>query len=91
MAFDAAERNKEFGRIQCQRSKESSSRGKRSAVRVKVKGKVVPTNFLKIVGMEQFIGAEERSKGDNWLNCVVIRTQVLKHLLSTREEGARRY
>ena len=29
MAFDAAERNGEFGRIQCQRGKESSGRGKR--------------------------------------------------------------
>ena len=29
MVFDAAERNGRFGRIQCQRSKESSSRGKR--------------------------------------------------------------
>ena len=27
MAFDAAERNERFGRIQCQRSKESSSKG----------------------------------------------------------------
>ena len=45
MAFDAVERNGRFGRIQCQRSKESSSRGKRKrriflcrrTVRVKVK------------------------------------------------------
>ena len=29
MAFDAAEKNGRFGRIQCQRSKESSSKGKR--------------------------------------------------------------
>ena len=29
MAFDAAERNGRFGRIQCQRGKESSNRGKR--------------------------------------------------------------
>ena len=29
VAFDAAERNGKFGRIQCQRSKESSNRGKR--------------------------------------------------------------
>ena len=53
LAFDAAERNEKFGRIQCQRSKESNSVEKRNRevflcrriVRVKVKGKVVPTSF----------------------------------------------
>ena len=54
MAFDAAERNGRFGRIQCQRGKESSSRGKRRiflcrrTVRVKVGGKAIPASFLKI-------------------------------------------
>ena len=44
MAFDAAKRNGRFDRIQCQRSKESSSRGKRPvvlcrmAVRVEIMG-----------------------------------------------------
>ena len=55
-AFDAAKRNKRFGRIQCQRSEESSSRGKRRVflcrrtVRVKVEGKAIPASFLKIEG-----------------------------------------
>ena len=45
LAFDVAEKNGKFGPIQCQRSKESSSKGKRGVflcrrtVRVKVKGK----------------------------------------------------
>ena len=55
-AFDAAERNGRFGRIQCQRDKERGSRGKRKrrvflcirTVRVKVQGKVIPASFLKI-------------------------------------------
>ena len=55
MVFDAAERNGRFGRIQCQRGKESSSRGKRKrcvflcrrTVRVKVKGKVISASFFK--------------------------------------------
>ena len=48
MAFDAAERNGGFGRIQCHSGKKSSSRGKRKrrvflcrrTARVKVEGKV---------------------------------------------------
>ena len=58
-AFDAAERNGRFGRIQCQRSEEGSSRGKRKGrvilcrrtVRVKVINKVILASFLKIEGM----------------------------------------
>ena len=58
MAFDAAEMNDRFGRIQCQRGKESSSRGKRKrrvflcrrTVGVKVGGKVIPASFLKLEG-----------------------------------------
>ena len=58
LTFDAAERNGKFGRIHCQRSKESSSRGKRkrviflcrSTVKAEVKSKVIPTNFMKIEG-----------------------------------------
>ena len=58
MAFDAAERNREFGRIQCHRSKESSSISKRKrrvflcrrTVRVKVGGKPIPARFLKVKG-----------------------------------------
>ena len=56
MAFDVAKRNRRFGCIQCQRSEERSSRGKRKrrvflckrTVRVKVRSKVIPASFLKI-------------------------------------------
>ena len=73
MAFDATERNGKFGCIQCPRSKESSSRGKRKRrvflcigiVRVKVKSKVIPTSFLKTEGRETFVGAKERRKRDS--------------------------
>ena len=54
--------------IQCQRSKENNSKGKkkrrvslcRRTVRVKVKSKVIPTSFLKIQGRETFVGAKDR-------------------------------
>ena len=72
MAFDAAERNGRFGRIQCQRGKESSSRGKRKTrvflcrrtVRVNVGGKAIPTSFLKIEGRGTLIGAKDRRERD---------------------------
>ena len=72
MAFDAAQRNGGFGRIQCQRSKESSSKGKRKrrvflcrrTVRVIVKGKVIPASFLKIKGWGTFVGAKDRREND---------------------------
>ena len=65
-AFDAAERNGRFGRIQSQESKWSSSRGKRKrqvllckrTVRVEVRSKVIPTSFLKIEGRGKFVGAK---------------------------------
>ena len=67
-AFDAAKRNGRFGRIQCQRGKESNSRGKRKrrvfvckrTVRVKVGGKAIPVSFLKIEGRETLVGARDR-------------------------------
>ena len=70
-AFDAVERNRRFGRIQCQRGKESS-RGKRKrrvflcrrTVRVKVKGKVIPASFLKIEGKKTLVGAKDRRERD---------------------------
>ena len=54
-AFNAAERNGRFGRIQCQRGKENSSRGKRKrrvllcrgTVKVNVGGEAIPASFLK--------------------------------------------
>ena len=72
MAFDAAERNGRFGRIQCQRGKESSSRGKRKTqaflcrrtVRVNVGGKAIPASFLKIEGRGTLIGAKDRRERD---------------------------
>ena len=65
MAFDATERNGRFGRIQCQRGKESSSRGKRKrrvflckrTVGVKVGDKAIPASFLKIEGRGTLAGA----------------------------------
>ena len=78
LSFDAAERNGRFGRVQCQRSKESSSRQKRKkqvflcrrTVRVEVKSKVVPTSFLKIVGRVSFVQEEERRKGRHSIELV---------------------
>ena len=72
MAFDTAERNGRFGRIQCQRGKESSCRGKRKrqvflfrrTVGVKVKGKVIPASFLKIEGRRTLVGARDRRERD---------------------------
>ena len=64
LACDAAERNGNFGGIQCQRSKESSSRGKRKrlvffcrrTVKVEVEGKVIPMSSLKVVGRRMLVG-----------------------------------
>ena len=66
LVFDAAERNEKFGPIQCQRSKESSRRGKRKRlvflcrkkVRVKVKIKVISMSFLKIEGRGDVCGSK---------------------------------
>ena len=68
MAFDAAEGDGRFNRIQCQRSKQSSSRGKRKRqvffskriVRVKVEGEVIPASFLKIEGRGTLVGPKNR-------------------------------
>ena len=72
MAFDVAERNGRFGRIQCQRGKESSSRRKRKrrvflcrgTVRVNVGGKVISASFLKVDGRGMLVGAEDRRERD---------------------------
>ena len=73
MAFDAAERNGRFGRIQCQRGKESSSsRGKRKrrvflckrTVGEKVGGKVIPASFLKVEGRRTLVGAKDWGERD---------------------------
>ena len=58
--------------IQCQRSKENSSKGKkkrrvflcRRTVRVKVKTKVILTSFPKTQERETFVGAKDRRKRD---------------------------
>ena len=69
-AFDAAERNGILGRIQCQRGKESSRRGKRRVflcrrtVRVEVIGKVILTGFLKVERRGMFVGVKDRRKRD---------------------------
>ena len=74
MAFDAAERNGRFGRIQCQRDKESSSstRGKRKrrvflcrgTVGVNVGGKAISASFLKIEGRGALVVAKDRRERD---------------------------
>ena len=70
MVFDVAERNGRSGRIQCQRGKESSSRGKirvflcRRTVRVKVGGKVIPASFLKIEERGMLVGEKDRRERD---------------------------
>ena len=72
MAFDAAERNGRFGRIQRQRGKENSSRGRRKrrvflcrrTVRVNVGGKVIPASFLKVEGRGTLVGTKDwRERG----------------------------
>ena len=66
-AFDVAKRNRRLGRIQWQKSKKDSSRGKkkkkrtihwRRTLRVKVNCKVISKNFLKIVVRWLFVEAE---------------------------------
>ena len=65
------EMNEKFNRIQCQKSKENSSIGKRKrrvflykrTVGVKVIGKVIPASFLKIEGRGTIIGAKDRKRG----------------------------
>ena len=67
MAFDAAERNEEFGRIQYQRGKQNSGRGKRKRrvfhCRRTVRVKVIPARFLKIKGRGSLVGAKDQRKG----------------------------
>ena len=72
MAFDVAKRNGRFGRIQCQRSKTSSSRGKkkrreflcRRTVRIEVRSEVIPANFLKVQRRGMFAKAKDGRKRD---------------------------
>ena len=54
-------------------------------MRVKVKGKGIPTSFLKIEGRGLFVGAEEWKNRNNEKNWVVIRVQFLKHLLGSKD------
>ena len=75
LAFDTAERNGKFGCIQCQRSKESRTRGRREKNiplqedrKIIVKGKVIPRSFLKTKGGEFYVEAEERRKADSCKN-----------------------
>ena len=71
MAFDADERDRRFGRIYCQRSEETSSRGKRKrqaflcrrTVRVKIRSKVIPASFLKIEGRGTLVGEKDQERG----------------------------
>ena len=69
LAFDTTERNKKLAAFDA-RVVQSNSRGKRKrkvflckgAERVKVKGKVVPTSFLKNERKVPFVDAKERRK-----------------------------
>ena len=65
MAFDVTERNGRFGRIQCQRGKESSSRGKRLIFlcRRTVGVKVIPASILKVEGRGALVGRKTGEKG----------------------------
>ena len=67
MVFDAVERNGRFGHIQCQRNKESSSRGKRKRrvflCRGTVRVKVIPASFLKIEGWGRLLGQKIGERG----------------------------
>ena len=73
MAVDAAERNGRFGRIQCERCKEISSREKRKrrvflckrTVRFKVISKVIPASFRKIEGWGTLVGVKDRGERDS--------------------------
>ena len=64
--------------IQCQRSKESSSKRKRKrkvflgrrTVRVKIKSKVIPASFLKIEGRGRSLG---RNTGERGTVCIIGR------------------
>ena len=66
-----AERNERFGRIQCQRGKESSSRGKRKrraflcrrTVGFNVGGNIIPASFLKVEGNGTLVGAIDWREG----------------------------
>ena len=70
-AFDAAERNGRFGRIQCQNGKESSSSEKRKrqvslcrgTVGVNVGGKAIPASFLKIERRGRSLGRKTGERG----------------------------
>ena len=65
--------NGRFGRIQGQRSKESSSRRKRKidvflcrrTVKIEVKSKVIPTSSLKVEGRGTLVGAKDRKERDS--------------------------
>ena len=66
LSFDAAKRNRNFGRFQCPKSKESSSKGKREVflcrrtVKVEVKSTVIPTSFLKKMSVVRWSGRAEK-------------------------------
>ena len=70
LAFDAAKTNGKFGRIYCQKSKESSGRGKkkrgvflcRRTVGVKVNSKVISTSSVKIEEKGRSLGPKSEKK-----------------------------
>ena len=99
-AFDAAERNRTCGRIQCQRGKKRSSRGKRKrrvflcrrTVGVKVGSKAIPGSFLKIEGGGRSLGQKTGERGTDrrigrWLEPRFCSTS--QEPERAREEGAK--
>ena len=95
MAFDAAERNGRFGRIQCQRGKESSSGEKRKkrvslcrrTMGVKVGGKVIPASFLKIEGRGSSF---ERKTGEREIDRRIGRRSEPRSCSTSQEQGRAR-
>ena len=92
MAFDTAKKNGNCGRIQCQRNKDNSRRGKRGVflcrwtVRIDEKGKVISTIFLKIEGRGRTLGR----KNGELVESVGDQSPSSEAPPGAREEGAKK-
>ena len=99
MVFDAAERNGRSGGIQCQNSKESSSRGKRRVflcrrtVGIKIINIVIRTSFLEILRKRDARWGERPEK-EGWFVELVDgqnpRPEAPPRKKRAREEGAKK-
>ena len=72
LAFDGAEKMENSAAFNAKKVKTAVREKKerevflcRKTVRVKAKGKVIPTNFLKTAGRRPFVGVEERRKDNS--------------------------